>query len=199
MKSLLFFDNSQSTRCHPPKGKIREKNELRKMWINCSSPFPGFFIHTKALFLACSSVPTCTPWQTLLCVTALCALVHVCLGSGSWAATAEAVSANNRLLHVNSAMQTILFVPLHLQSPPLKFRGQPLLYELSKSNVPTFPASNHCRQWGFSWWNHKLLSAQATPIAGRPYQGVPWPFLVAHQPRQSPRVPEHPIPLTELC
>lgn len=47
-------------------------------------------------------------------------------------------------------MQTILFVPLHLQSPPLKFSGQPLQYELSKSNVPTFPASNHCRQWGFS-------------------------------------------------
>lgn len=47
-------------------------------------------------------------------------------------------------------METILLVPLHLQSPPLKSSGQPLQYELSKSNVPTFAASNHGRQRGLS-------------------------------------------------
>lgn len=150
MKSLLFFDNSQSTRCHPPKGKIRAKNELRKTWLNCSSPFPSFFIHTKALFSLqfCAYLHPLT--NSALLHSTLCSSAWVCFGSGSWAATAEAVRGNNRLLQVNSAVQTILFVPLHLQSPPLKSSRQPLQYELSRSNVPTFPASNHGRQRGFS-------------------------------------------------
>lgn len=111
-------------------------------------------------------MPTCTPWQTLPCVTALCALLQQCLGSGSWAATAEAASANNRLPEVNGAMQIILFVPFHLQSPPLKSRGQPLQYELSKSNVPTFQPATTAHSEVFSAESTNHSQPKHCPVQG---------------------------------
>lgn len=198
MKSLLFFDNSQSTRCHPPKGKIRAKNELRKTWMNCSSPFPSFFIHTKALFSLqfCAYLHPLT--NSALLHSMPCSSAWVCFGSGSWAATAEAVRGNNRLLQVNSAVQTNFVWPMTFAISTIKIQQAALAvwaFQKQCSHVSSLQPRQTTR----------FLSGETTNYSQpkqRPVPGLPgglWPFLVAQQPRHSPRVPEHPIPLTELC